>query len=202
MAEDPKATPRVGQFWTHDQRLTEGGNVREGNNSGLRQTSPFWQGQGRGMPRGGFRGGFRGRGRGFFPNANGRGGFVNGGPPRAVELGQEEVAPKDKEEGGSKLAMDREFELAEARERKSRSAPQIVPPPGTADVDAEPETTGAASAVKPPTAPSAERKWGHEAFETMGNPDQFRGFRGRGRGMRARGGFFRMSKHPLGIKKY
>jgi hypothetical protein len=42
--------------------------------------------------------------------------------------------------------------------------------------------------VNPPTAPAAERKWGHEAFETMGNPE-FRGVRGRGRGMRARGGF-------------
>jgi hypothetical protein len=192
MAEDPKVTPRVGQFWTHDQRLNDGGNVGEGNNSGLRQMSPFWQGQGRGMPRGAFRGGFRGRGRGFFPNGNGRGGFVNGGPPRPVELSQEEVAPKDKEEGGSKLAMDREFELAEARDKKSRATPQVVSPPVTADADAEPETTGAAPAVKPPTAPAAERKWGHEAFETMGNPDQFRGFRGRGRGMRARGGFFRM----------
>jgi len=122
---------------------------------------------------------------------------VNGGPPRAIELSGEEAAPKDKEEGGSKLAMDREFELAEARERKSRSVPQVVPPPGTADVDAEPETAGAAPPVKPPTAPSAERKWGHEAFETMGNPDQFRGFRGRGRGLRARGGFFRMFRSQL-----
>jgi hypothetical protein len=143
------------------------------------------------MPRGGFRGGFRGRGRGgFFPNGNGRGGFVNGGPPRPVELSKEEPAPKEKEEGGSMLAMDREFELAEARDKKSRSTPQVVSPPAPA-AEAEPETTGAAPVAKPPTAPLAERKWGHEAFETMGNPDQFRGVRGRGRGMRARGGFFR-----------
>lgn len=145
------------------------------------------------MPRGAFRGGFRGRGRGFFPNGPGRGGFVNGGPPRPVELSQEEPAAKEKEEGGSMLAMDREFQLAEARDKQSRSAPQVATPP--APVNAEPETAGTAPVVKPPTAPMAERKWGHEAFETMGNPDQFRGYRGRGRGMRARGGFFRMSFH-------
>ena len=188
VGEDPKATPRVGQFWTHDQRLTEAGNANDGSSSGPRQMNPFWQG--RGMPRGGFRGGFRGRGRGFFPNGPngiGRGGFVNGGPPRPVQLSQEESAPKDKEEGGSKLAMDREFELAEAREKKSRT-PQVPTP---AAVEAEAEAGTPAPVVKPPTAPLAERKWGHEAFETMGNADQFRGFRGRGRGMRARGGFFR-----------
>jgi len=180
MAEDPKFTPRVGQFWTHDQRLYEGGNVGDGY-SGLRQMSPFWRG--RGMPRGAFRGGIRGRGRGgFFPN--GRGGFVNvnGGPPRPVELSQEEP----KEEGGSKLAMDREFELAEARE-KARSTTQASVPIES------PGNETAMPVVRPPVAPMAERKWGHEAFETMGSGDQFRGGRGRGRVMRARGGHFRES---------
>lgn len=191
-AEDPKVTPRVGQFWTHDQRLHEGGNV-DGSANGARQM-PFWQG--RGMPRGGFRGGFRGRGRGFFPNgphANGRGGFVNGGPPRPVELAQEEPASKENEESGSMLAMDREFALAEAREKKSRTTQVVSPPAPAADVEAG--ATASAPAVRPPTAPLAERKWGHEAYETMGNMEQFRGIRGRGRGMRARGGFYR--KHIL-----
>jgi hypothetical protein len=184
MAEDPKFTPRVGQFWTHDQRLYEGGNVGDGY-TGLRQMSPFWRG--RAMPRGAFRGGFRGRGRGgFIPN--GRGGMANGAVPHPVELSQE--ATKD-EEGGSKLAMDREFELAEARD-KARSIPQAAAPPPTASaVGDESETSANLPVVRPPPVPQGERKWGHEGYETMANPDQFRGARGRGRGMRARGGFFR-----------
>lgn len=200
VAEDPKFTPRVGQFWTHDQRLYEGGNVGGDGYSGLRQMSPFWRG--RAVPRGAaFRGGFqRGRGGrgGFFPGANGRGGFVNG-PPRPVELelslvqDQDQQEQQGKEDGSSsRLAMDREFELAEARE-KARSAPKAPEPPAVETNDNENVETPAAKAVQPPTAPLAERKWGHEGFETLAGSDQFRG-RGRGRGVRGgRGGVHRES---------
>jgi hypothetical protein len=182
VAEDPKITPRVGNFWTHDQRLNEGGNTGEGYPGGRQM--PFFRG--RAMPRGAFRGGLprggRGRG-GFFPN--GRGGFVNGGPSRSVELSAEE----GKEEGSSKLAMDREFELAEARD-KARSAPRVPVSEPTESVEAEATET---TAVQIPTAPAAERRWGHEGYETLAGPDHFRG-RGRGRGIRGgRGGVNRRS---------
>lgn len=182
VAEDPKFTPRTGQFWTHDQRLNA-----DGNGEGARQMTPFWRG--RAMPRGALRGGFRGRGRGgFFPNA--RGGFVNanGGSPRPVELSQEE----EKDGGSSKLAMDREYELAEAREKAravpAASAEEVSPDATTAVPGAE---AAVASSPAPPTQPSADRKWGHEGYEAMSAVNQFRGgFRGRVRGARGRGGFF------------
>lgn len=192
VAEDPKHTPRVGQFWQHDQRLNEGGVAGEGFN-GPRQTNPFWRG--RAIPRGAFRGGIRGRGRGgpFFPNA--RGGFANGGPPRSVELSQGE----NKEEGSSKLRMDREYELAEARDKARSGAAASVPAREHAAVDTvqdvvgEKEASTTTPAAPVPVAPSAERKWGHEGYEAMSTPDQFRGgYRGRARGARGgRGVFFR-----------
>lgn len=183
-AEDPKVTPRNGQFWTHDQRLTSGSPAGEG---ARQMGNPFWRG--RAVPRGALRGGFRGRGRGgFFPNA--RGGFVNGGPTRPVELSQED----DREEGSSKLAMDREYELAEAREKAK--AGSSAPAAATAAQDttsaevAEPEVA-VQSAPLPPTQPSADRKWGHEGFEAMSAVNHFRGgYRGRVRGARGRGTFF------------
>jgi hypothetical protein len=53
IANDPKYTPRVGGFWTHDQRHYESGQVGEGY-AGLRGMSDYWRG------RGGMRSGFRG----------------------------------------------------------------------------------------------------------------------------------------------
>ena len=147
------------------------------------------------MPRGAYRGNIRGRGRGgFSPNA--RGGFVNAGPHRAVELSQEE----NKEGGSSKLAMDREYELAEARD-KARAAPPA--PPASTEAAPVAEEAGEAPAVTSPAPPanSSERKWGHEGYEAMSGPSpgQFRGahrgrVRGAGVGMRGRGGFYRGSR--------
>ena len=153
--------------------------------------SPFWRG--RAMPRGAFRGTMRGgRGRGgFFPN--GRGGFVNGGPPRPVELSQEE-------EGSSKLAMDREYELAEARDKARAGPPAPAPAPvPSEDVSSQEAGAGVAAtstSVQPPAANSSERKWGHEGYEAMSAPPIRGAYRGRVRGAgpvpRGRGGFFRM----------
>ena len=187
--------------------MHEGGNPAEGYNNGPRQMGPpFFRG--RAIPRGAFRGTIRGRGRGgFFPN--GRGGFVNGPPARGVELSQEE----SKEEGSSKLAMDREYELAEARDKARAAAATTAPestsspaPPTVEDASAKQvqeqgQAAGETPAVSAPVQPavaSSERKWGHEGYEAMTAPasGHLRGaYRGRvrGAGARGRGVFFRMS---------
>ena len=48
LAADPKFTPRVGGFWTHDQRHYQAGDVQEGGYNGLRHMSGYWRGRGRG----------------------------------------------------------------------------------------------------------------------------------------------------------
>ncbi|KAG8952611.1 hypothetical protein FRC04_003972 [Tulasnella sp. 424] len=83
LSSDPAATPRVGQFWGHDDRLMD---------KELRPMSDWWR-ERRGRGRGG-RGGFVGRGRG------GRGGpppFAGGQTPESPTQPQEErpVEPID-----------------------------------------------------------------------------------------------------------
>lgn len=69
LTADPSFTPRVGSFWTHDERHYSKGKFGEdGEFAGLRGMSGWWRGAG------GERGG-RGRGRGF---AAGRGGAGRG----------------------------------------------------------------------------------------------------------------------------
>ncbi|KAK8844776.1 hypothetical protein IAR55_006626 [Kwoniella newhampshirensis] len=165
LATDPKFTPRVGGFWTHDQRLYESGPVGEGAYTGLRQMSEYWRG--RGGPRG-VRGGFRGRGRGFGPgplkiSLAGR----QQATPFPSEQKQELTADPEEEEGDEPvLEMDR-LEIALS---KKDQPPQDVP-----------------VALR-------EKKWGHEGFEAIQTERDRKivngvlrgGIRGRARG---RGGF-------------
>ena len=65
LAVDPSYTPRIGKFWSHDERLME---------PELRGLAPYWRGRGRGGEVRGARGG-AGRGRG----GTGRGGSGSGG---------------------------------------------------------------------------------------------------------------------------
>ena len=201
IAADPKFTPRVGNFWTHDQRLYEGGAVGEGGFAGLRQMSDYWRG--RAMPRGGFRG-FRGRGapNGFPGGFRGRGGRF---PPTELHV------PKQ-EERGKGLEMDKlEKELEEKRERAraARAAAEEAQAVAASDGQAEPQSVeadseptvtspqlAATSQDRPPIARPGN-KWGHEAYEAIQASEiQVRPFnpllRGRGRG---RGGF-RGFPHP------
>ncbi|ORY26476.1 hypothetical protein BCR39DRAFT_255431 [Naematelia encephala] len=137
--------------------------------------SEYWRG--RGGPRGGPRGGFRGRGRGFGPAGFGQ-----------HPLGQgTELTDPEPETGGSKLAMDREIELEEARKvARQRAIEQQAQQ--TEQVDSESQAESVEPAPVPP-ASFAERKWGHEAFESIQAVQQFQAARGRGRG-RGRGALF------------
>ncbi|GMK56880.1 hypothetical protein CspeluHIS016_0307200 [Cutaneotrichosporon spelunceum] len=176
VTEDPKFTPRVGNFWMHDQRHYEAGSVGEGSFSGLRGMSDFWRGRGgmRGMPRGGWRGvpppRGRGRGRGFafIPPAR----QMSPGPsPSSASTSASGAGPASKGQAsastsnnGHRMAeMDRlEMELAQ-KARNNRSG-------------------------------ASEGKWGHEGFEEFAAHDgplrNNHMIRGRGRG-RGRGGFMR-----------
>ena len=49
IASDPTYVPRVGKFWTHDERHYAAGKVGEGEYAGLREMSEFWRGRGRGL---------------------------------------------------------------------------------------------------------------------------------------------------------
>lgn len=201
VATDPKFTPRVGNFWTHDQRLYEGGAVGEGY-SGLRQMSEFWRG--RGAPRGAFRGGpgFRGRGRGgLFPGNRGRGGFT-GGFGHSGEVPDERTLPRGR---GSRLAMDTEAELevvrASARERlrREQELAESVAPVEEGAEEPQADQPPVAPRVLPPT----EKKWGHEGYEAISAVDQMRANRGfmRGRG-RGRGMFTRECEFDRGLLEW
>lgn len=170
VAEDPKFTPRVGNFWMHDQRHYEAGSIGEGSFSGLRGMSDYWRGRGgmRGMPRGGFRGApiprGRGRGRGF--------GFV---PPVRQMSPAPAPAPAP----------------AAAAAAAAAPAPVAANGPRMAEMDKlEMELSQKAQNQRQA---SSEGKWGHEGFEEFtANEDNMRAHRivrgrGRGRGF-ARGG--------------
>ncbi|WRT63176.1 uncharacterized protein IL334_000079 [Kwoniella shivajii] len=181
---DPKVVPKVGKFWTHDQRadppIVSDGFAGRG----------LPDGRGRGMPRGGFRGnpaGFRGRG--------GRGGFVPpqfGRFPQQILQGQgkelttetKSNAEKENDDGEEPvLAMDRlEKELAAEKEKLPQSSSSVQP---------------------------KEKMWGHEAYEQSQiqverkfvppvlSRGGFRGVpRGRARGFGPRGGFFGQPFRP------
>lgn len=176
IANDPKFTPRVGNFWTHDQRHYEPGAVGDGGYAGLRTFSEYWRG-----PRGaraGFRGGFRGRGRGFPPGPGPLRRGVDG-----VDAGRE--LSNGPESGGPRLEMDKLEEM-----ERAKAEPRIKPEPPTEEV-----TEGGEKPL-PPTTPPNERRWGHESFESVRATEQFQAnrlpLRARGRG---RGGFARKSQY-------
>jgi hypothetical protein len=81
LADDASYTPRVGKFWSHDERLME---------PELRGLTPYWRGRGRG---GELRGGGRGASRG------GRGGYVlgRGGIPVNASRVAADAAAKEEE---------------------------------------------------------------------------------------------------------
>ena len=174
IANDPKFTPRVGNFWTHDQRHYEPGAVGDGGYAGLRTFSEYWRGP---QGRGGFRGGFRGRGRGFPPGPGPLGRRPNG------FHGQE--LSNDSESGEPRLEMDKvEAELERAKAEPVRAKVEQAAPESEA-ADDEPEKP---STFSPPSA----KRWGHEAYESVRATEQFQANRSppRGRG-RGRGGFIR-----------
>ncbi|CAK9779847.1 hypothetical protein CC85DRAFT_286234 [Cutaneotrichosporon oleaginosum] len=179
VAEDPKFTPRVGNFWMHDQRHYEAGSVGEGSFAGLRGMSDFWRGRGgmRGMPRGGFRGvpppRGRGRGRGFAfvppvrqmsPAPSPSSASTSASGPGPAPYRGKAVPPATASSSGHRMAeMDKlEMEL-QNKARHNRAG-------------------------------ANEGKWGHEGFEEIAaHEDPMRHnhmIRGRGRG-RGRGGFMR-----------
>ena len=172
-SDDPKVTPRAGNFWTHDQRYDQQGEGFGGRGS--------WRG--RGFDRGSFRGGFRGRGRGGFvpPFAPGRGG-AQAGTGRGREL-TDNLEQKNADGDEKTLEMDK---LEAALEKQKEAAQKEADPSGTGDEVAA-EVEQAPAEVK--TRPTKESKWGHEGFESMQAVMHFqanRMLRGRGRGR----GFF------------
>lgn len=86
LSSDPTFVPRVGKFWTHDQRHFGGGKVGQGDYAGLREMSEYWRERGRG----------RGRGRGF---ARGRGGVRPQERPQneGKDTKSETVKPREKD---------------------------------------------------------------------------------------------------------
>ncbi|WVQ94128.1 hypothetical protein IAU59_001206 [Kwoniella sp. CBS 9459] len=153
-AADPRSTPRVGGFWTHDQRLQEPAG----------RPSDHWS-RGRGVPRG-MRGGFRGRGRGGFGFGAGAGGSLAGPEDQANELlsdsrpGSSQGVTGDGEQGEGDgpervLAMDREEREVARKEKKAAAATASASTP----------------ADEIPQAPK-EKKWGHEGFESIQTQDK------------------------------
>lgn len=123
--------------------------------------SDYWRG--RGGPMRGFRGGFRGRG--------GPGLFV----PPAYRPRQELTG---RPIGGSKLAMDREVEMEEAKKASASALASASVPPVEPEATEDQPVFGGSPARGGP-------KWGHEAFESIRAVDTFqanRSVRGRGRG--------------------
>lgn len=162
LANDPKFTPRVGGFWTHDQRLYEGGSVGEGY-TGLRGMSEFWRGRGdfRGGMRGGhgpagrgdFRGGMRGGGRGGRGGAFGPLGPGPGFHSRVNREGQREELASEVDarpaKGERRLEMDKleaELEAQKARAALQRRQEEDEREEQPAPVEAEPISEPASSA--------------------------------------------------------
>lgn len=110
LAKDPSYTPRVGKFWSHDERLAE---------VEVRPLNAFWRGRGRGGEFGGFGG--RGRGRG------GRGGFGFGGAGTGVGRNGTGVGEKKEDEGeeGDEDEDDDGWGRGEAKRKQVVSRSQL-----------------------------------------------------------------------------
>ena len=76
LAADPSYTPRIGKFWSHDERLME---------PELRGLAPYWRGRGRGGEVRGARGGAV-RGRGGMARGSGRHFSTGWGEPAEAEV--------------------------------------------------------------------------------------------------------------------
>ena len=209
IANDPKFTPRVGSFWTHDQRHYDSGAIGEGGYSGLRQMSEYWRGRGgpRGMPT---RGGFRGRGRGGFgpfgPGPGGRGGFAGSPGNAGRELAPDLLAD---DEGGKKGMRTLEMDKLEAELDRAKEVREVEVVEETQEVEEAPEES---EEIEPATSPApvgtertGNKKWGHEGYESMEAVEQFQAVRGRGRGRgRGRANFFRelSRRHPSAMEAH
>ncbi|KAK4058101.1 hypothetical protein OIO90_000840 [Microbotryomycetes sp. JL221] len=148
LADDPSYVPRVGRFWSHDDRLA------------TPEVRPLvW----RGASRGGDRGGMAGRGRGSF---RGRGGFF----ARATGMVADSLDPSATADDKVASAENRDAsEAGPTAEQKSESRPEPAAP-GAAQEDSEDDGWGrgeAKKSVKPAPATSKEGAWKHDGFEKL-----------------------------------
>ncbi|ORY73448.1 hypothetical protein BCR35DRAFT_307206 [Leucosporidium creatinivorum] len=163
LANDPSYIPRVGKFWSHDDRLASP------------EVRPLvWRGRG---GRGGERGGFVGRGRG-----RGRGG-VRGTEGWSASGGWEQGAPESEEKKGEEgEAVVEEPKKQEERAEKS----------GGEDTEDDGWGRGEAKKLRnttsTPSSFASVPAWNHDGFDEL-QEDRPPSTNGRGRGgFRGRGG--------------
>ncbi|KAJ9101032.1 hypothetical protein QFC21_003250 [Naganishia friedmannii] len=206
IAADPTFVPRVGKFWTHDERHYAAGRVGQGGSeyAGLREMSDYWR-ERRGRGRGGS--GFAPRG-GFPVRGRGRGGAVQGRAPMEQ--------PKQKEQATTGQVADDVEAAKESSEQPSLESKQETTADSASSATAQPVTPAAAAQSKTTwngeTGRSDRGSWSHDGYAELAQEEERRsaarerqqqmmtaGGRGRGmvRGMfrgrgRGRGGFM----HP------
>ncbi|KAK4054835.1 hypothetical protein OIV83_000759 [Microbotryomycetes sp. JL201] len=172
LAEDPSYVPRVGRFWSHDDRLA------------TPEVRPLvWRGAIRGGDRGGFAG--RGRGRGA---GRGRGGFVGreGRDADSASASRPAVAE------ASVPAPSRNDETVAKNSSTSMSG-DLKPAKTIKDDDSDDDGWGRGEVKKAAqSAKSGMPAWKHDGFEELARDSSTRGtarggLRGRGRGT-GRGG--------------
>ncbi|KAL8283709.1 hypothetical protein RQP46_005504 [Phenoliferia psychrophenolica] len=179
LATDPSYTPRIGRFWSHDDRLVS---------SDLRPLSSWGRGRARGggegmRGRGGRGGGRGGREGGYNPgwdhsNGGGEGEQQRGGQ-RPPATGW--VQPSDR--AGTNPSEEAEPAL---KEQGAQTDP--VEP----DEDDEDDGWGRGEAKRklrpsfPPAAPGANPSWSHDGFDELVETEAHRPHRGAGSG-RGRG---------------
>ncbi|KAJ9126202.1 hypothetical protein QFC24_002475 [Naganishia onofrii] len=213
IAADPTFVPRVGKFWTHDERHYAAGRVGQGGSeyAGLREMSDYWR-ERRGRGRGGF--GFAPRG-GVPVRGRGRGGAVQG-----REQSQAQTQPQQKEEPATvKAIADDNAEATQSSEPPSSESKQETAIDPTSFATAQPAAPPAAAQNKTTwtgeTGRSDRGSWSHDGYAELAREEERRSAarerqqqmmmaRGRGRGMvrgmfrgrgRGRGGFV----HPGGV---
>ncbi|KAI5481489.1 acyl-CoA N-acyltransferase [Pseudohyphozyma bogoriensis] len=169
---DPAYVPKVGKFWSHDDRLAA---------PEVRVLHPYWRGRGRG---GEYRGAYRGRG-GFGGRGAYAGGWGNGVGREAVNGDEEkEAGEKESEKGESGEATN------EVKETKKAGKAVQTEDPEDADDDEDDGWGRGEAKRKPRPSTSAHPSfpaWNHDGFEEMKDeaPRPRRGggaLRGRGRG--------------------
>lgn len=177
LAADPSYTPRVGRFWSHDDRLAP---------QELRPLTNNWRGRG-GRGRGGGDGMRGGRG-------GSRGGREGGGPPQGYNPGWDTSAGAG--EGGAPDAVATGHGWAQSTNH-AEHAP-TPPPAKAADTDPEDDDEddgwGRGEAKRklrpsfPAGAPAAIPAWSHDGFDELKQSESNRPARGAGGAGRGRGG--------------
>ncbi|KAJ9118553.1 hypothetical protein QFC22_003773 [Naganishia vaughanmartiniae] len=203
IAADPIFVPRVGKFWTHDERHYAAGRVGQGGSeyAGLREMSDYWR-ERRGRGRGGF--GFAPRG-GFPVRGRGRGGAVQA--RASMEQPQQKEEPATAAPDGTAAKESSEQPHLES---KQETATDSTPPIIAQITTAQPKTSWNGE-----TGRSDRGSWSHDGYAELAREEERRSearerqqqmmmARGRGRGMvrgmfrgrgRGRGGFV----HPGGV---